>query len=94
MPNIKSAKKRMKQDAVRRERNRAVKRTIRTHYRRVLDAIASGDQQKAREELKLTTIKLDRAAARRVIHANAAARTKSRLSAKVKAMKAEKAVSA
>ena len=86
MPNIKSAKKRLKQDLVRNERNRAVKRAIRTFYRRVVDAVTAGDQEKARAEFKLVTIKLDRAAARRVIHPNAAARTKSRLSAKIKAM--------
>jgi small subunit ribosomal protein S20 len=88
MPNTASAKKRMRQDAVRRTRNRATKSTIRTQLRKVREAITAKDAEKSRTEFRSLVKKIDRAVARKVIHANAAARTKSRLSAAIKAMKA------
>jgi len=87
MPNIKSAKKRLKQSVVRRDRNRSDKRAIRTECKKVLTAVAAGDVEKAEAELRTAAKKVDQAAAKKVIHRNAAARTKSRLSAKVKAIK-------
>ncbi len=87
MPNIQSAKKRLKQSIARRLRNRAVKRSISTECRKVLGAVAAGNIELAETEFKVATTKLDRAAARKVIHRNAAARTKSRLSARIKAAK-------
>jgi small subunit ribosomal protein S20 len=87
MPNTASAKKRMRQDAVRRVRNRAVKTSIRTQLRKLREAIAAKDSEKAQAEYKSLVKKLDRASSRNVIHANTAARTKSRLSAAVKALK-------
>jgi small subunit ribosomal protein S20 len=53
----------------------------------VLVAVAAGNLEQARSEFRLAAKKLDRAAARKVIHRNAAARTKSRLSARIKAAK-------
>jgi small subunit ribosomal protein S20 len=87
MPQTKSAKKRLHQNIARRDRNRSVKRSVKTEVRKVLDAVKSGDPGKAEAEFRLAATKLDRAAARKVIHKNAAARTKSRLSAKIKAIK-------
>ena len=91
MPNIKSAEKRNRQDIVRRERNRSAKRELRTLCKHVRDAASAGDAAKAEAELRVAAKKLDRAGARKIIHPNAAARTKSRLSAAVKAAKAKKA---
>ena len=91
MPQIKSAKKRLKQNIARRTQNRAVKRTIRTLCRKVREAAAGGDAQEAQAELTLACKKLDQAGAKRVIHPNAAARMKSRLSARVKAAKKRQA---
>lgn len=91
MPNIKSAAKRQRQDIVRRERNRSAKRELRTLCKRVRDAVSAGDVAKAEAEFRAAVKKLDRAGARKVIHPNAAARTKSRLSARVKSIKAKKA---
>ena len=51
MPNIKSAKKRMKQDVIRREKNRHDKRTLRTQCRKVREAVAAGDVPTAQSEL-------------------------------------------
>lgn len=87
MPNTQSAKKRLRQDTVRRERNRAVKHAIRTQCRKVREAIQAGNLELAQAEFRLTAKKLDQAGAKRVIHRNAAARTKSRLSARIKALK-------
>ena len=87
MPNIKSAKKRLKQSVVHRERNRATKRAIHTECKKVLGAVEAGNLQQAEAELRVVAKKVDQAAAKRIIHRNAAARVKSRLSARVKTLK-------
>ncbi len=79
MPNSKSAKKRLRQDAVRRLRNRMVKSSMRNQLRKVREAVTAGDIDKAQEEYRDAARKLDRAGARNIIHKNKAARTKSRL---------------
>jgi small subunit ribosomal protein S20 len=80
MPHTKSAKRRLRQSLERRANNRATKSAIKTQVRKVRKAIAGGDVATAETELRLAAKKLDRAGAKRVIHPNAAARTKSRLS--------------
>ncbi|MFO0913544.1 MAG: 30S ribosomal protein S20 [Pirellulales bacterium] len=80
MPNTKSAKKRLRQSLERRLRNRATKSAIRNQIRKVRDAVKAGTLDVAEAELRQVTKKLDRAAAKNVIHRNAAARYKSRLS--------------
>jgi small subunit ribosomal protein S20 len=90
MPNSKSAKKRLRQDAVRRTRNRSVKSAIKTQVRKVRDAITAGDVATAETELRLAAKRVDKAAAAGVVHANLAARVKSRLSAAVKTVKTKK----
>jgi small subunit ribosomal protein S20 len=87
MPNIKSAKKRLKQSLVRRERNRATKRAIKTESKKVVEAVAAGNVELAETELRAAAKQVDQAAAKKMIHRNAAARTKSRLSARVKKLK-------
>lgn len=87
MPNSKSAKKRLRQDGVRRLRNRMVKSAMRTQLRKVRDAVTAGDIEKAQEEYRDAARKLDRAGARNVIHPNKAARTKSRLQRLIKKAK-------
>ncbi len=88
MPNTKSAKKRLRQSLERRTRNRATKSTIKTQVRKVTDAVGAGNVEVGTSEFRLATKKLDRAAAHGVIHKNAAARMKSRLSKRLKAAKA------
>jgi len=88
MPHSQSAKKRLRQNVLRRERNRSVKRSLKTQCRKVTDAAKANDVATAETELREAARKLDRAAAHKIIHRNAAARTKSRLSARVKAAKA------
>lgn len=87
MPTTKSAKKRLRQNIARRLRNRAVKSSIRTEIRKLRDAVQSGDLAKAEQQYRLTAKKLDQAAARKVIHRNKAARTKSRLQRLMRAAK-------
>jgi small subunit ribosomal protein S20 len=87
MPNIKSAKKRLKQSLVHRDRNRSARRAIRTDYKKVVEAVTAGNVELAETELRAVAKRVDQAAARKVIHRNAAARVKSRLSAKVKSLK-------
>ncbi|OHB66650.1 MAG: 30S ribosomal protein S20 [Planctomycetes bacterium RBG_13_63_9] len=88
MPNTQSAKKRLRQNIVNRQRNRSVKRAVRTQCRKVREAIEAGNAEAAETEFRLAAKGLDRAGTRRIIHRNAVARTKSRLSAKIKALRA------
>ena len=87
MPNTTSAKKRMRQDAVRRARNRSTKSSLRTQLRKVREAITAKELETSQTEFRTLVKKLDKAAAHNVIHANAAARTKSRLSHAIKGLK-------
>ena len=87
MPSTKSATKRLRQNVVRRDRNRSIKRAVRTRCRKVREAIKAGDVEAAEAEFRLAAKGLDRAGGRNIIHRNAVARTKSRLSAKIKALK-------
>ena len=87
MPNTKSAKKRLRQNFDRRAQNRSLRSDVRTQCRKVREAIKAADVEKAEAEFRLATKKLDRAGARNILHRNAAARLKSRMSAKIKALK-------
>ncbi len=87
MPNIKSAKKRLKQSLVRRDRNRSAKRAIHTECKKVLAAVEEGNLPQAETQLQAVAKRVDQAAAKKIIHHNAAARVKSRLSARVKTLK-------
>jgi len=83
MPNTKSAKKRMQQSEKRRVNNRSVKHSLKTQIRK-LRAAAAHHVDQVDGELRAFSKKVDKAAAHGVIHANTAARLKSRLSAAVK----------
>jgi small subunit ribosomal protein S20 len=87
MPTTKSAKKRHRQSLVRRARNRAAKSVIKSQVRKVREAIAAADVKAAETEFQAAVKKLDKTAARGIVHPNLAARIKSRLSAAIKAAK-------
>ena len=89
MPNTASAKKRLRQNVDRRARNRSAKTAIRNLTRSVRESIAAADVAKSEEAYGKLVSKLDRASAAKVIHANAAARTKSRLTKAIKAIKSK-----
>ena len=86
MANIKSQLKRIKTNEKARLRNKAVKSELKTYVRRVRDAVAGGDKEKAAEALVTATKKLDKAASKGVIHANQAANKKSALTKAVSAL--------
>ena len=79
MPNTNSAKKRLKQNKDHRARNRSVRSNMRTHIRKVREAVAAGNIEEAEQVYRLTAKRLDRAGSSRLIHPNKAARVKSRL---------------
>ncbi len=78
MPHTRSAKKNLRKSEKRRLANRAIKRTIKTQIKRFL-GMADAPLEELRKEYNLTAKKLDKAAAKRVIHPNLAARKKSQL---------------
>jgi len=82
MPHTRSAKKNLRKSEKRRLHNRAVKRTLKTHIKRFVAAL-DGPIEKLREEYNLAAKKLDKAAARRIIHPNLAARKKSQMARKL-----------
>jgi small subunit ribosomal protein S20 len=80
--NIKSQIKRIKTNEKARQRNKAVKSSLKTAVRRFRDAVAAGDQAKVSEELRNAGRALDKAASKGVIHKNQAANKKSALAQK------------
>lgn len=64
-----------------------VRSALRTQIKKVRTAVAAGDAAAAENEFRLAVKKLDQSAAKKVLHPNAAARIKSRLSKAVKAIK-------
>ena len=78
MPNIQSAKKRVKVSEQKHLHNRIVKSGMRTSIRK-FDAAVAADPTNASEQLSATSAVIDKAAAKGVIHKNAANRKKARL---------------
>lgn len=86
MANTAQARKRAEQANVRRERNFSQKSAIRTTIKKLLKAISAGDKAVAQATYKTVTILADRAANKNLIPANRAARIKSRLNQRLKAL--------
>ncbi len=80
MPNLKSQKKRLRQDEKRRARNRMARSALRSVIKGFRAAAAGDDAEAKQMKFRLAIKKLDQAAAKNLIHKNAAARMKSRLS--------------
>ena len=85
-----SAKKRIRQSAKRRLRNRDRKRVIRMEIKKFQTVTAGGDKAASTEELKKAQQILDRMSARGAIHKNTAARRKSQLARKINALQTAK----
>jgi len=79
MPHTRSAKKQQRKVAKRRLHNRSVKSTLKTQIKKFLATAESGSPEELRKEYNLAAKKLDKAAAKRVVHPNLAARKKSQL---------------
>ncbi len=88
MANTAQAKKRVRQAEKNRQHNASLRSTMRTYVKKVLAAIRAGDKAAAQEAFKAASSMLDRNARKGIIHANKAARSKSRLSARIKALAA------
>ena len=86
MANLKSAIKRVRQNAKRRVRNRQVSSKTRTFVKRAHESIAAGDKDAATGAVNAAVRQLDRAAQKGVIHRNNSARRKSRLMKKLNAL--------
>lgn len=93
MANIKSQIKRNRQNLVRRARNKAARSEIKTRTRSAAAAAIEGAPD-ADEKLRLAIKRIDKAAAKGIIHKNQAARRKSRLMKRINALAAESAESA
>ena len=78
MPHTRSARKNLRKSTKRRLHNRAVKKDLKAQIKKVLAAEA-GSVEDLRKEFQVAAKKLDKAAAKRVIHPNLAARKKSQL---------------
>lgn len=86
MANIKSKIKRIGTNEKARQRNVAVKSQLKTHVRKVREAIAAGDKAAAQTALQTASVRLDKAASKGVIHKNQAANRKSALAKQVAAL--------
>ncbi|WP_251554783.1 30S ribosomal protein S20 [Neobacillus muris] len=86
MPNIKSAIKRVKTSEARNAQNTMAKSAMRTAVKKVEAAVTVNDAAAAKEALVAAASKLDKAAAKGLIHKNAAARQKARLTKKVNSL--------
>jgi small subunit ribosomal protein S20 len=87
MPNIASAKKRLRQNIATRERNRARRSFVRNRCKNVIKAVQAGSVEGAEQLFREAVKALDQASSKRIVHKNAAARKKSRLSAMIRKLK-------
>lgn len=79
MPNIKSAKKRMRQTLKRTARNRVRKEKLKKAIKAYKGVMAAGETQVVAEELKKVSKAIDKAKVKGILHKNTANRRKSRL---------------
>ncbi len=88
MPNHKSAIKAHKQNVNRRTHNREQRTRVRHALRAVRAALDNGDSSAAKDALRSTVPLLDKLVGKGIIHANAAARYKSRLTRRLQQVSA------
>ena len=86
MANTSQSRKRARQAETHRQRNAGQRSTMRTAIKSVIAAIDAGDFDAAKSALAVSTTVLDRAVTHGLIHKNKAARHKSRLNKRVKAL--------
>lgn len=87
LPNIKSAKKRVKVSAIKTMQNQMFKTNLKTTLKKFEQAVAAGDKAAAEICYKDAVSKIDKAAVRGTLHINAAARKKSQFTNMLNAMK-------
>jgi small subunit ribosomal protein S20 len=86
--NSAGSKKRARQAEKRRQHNASLRSMARTYIKKVIAAINSGDQAAAQEAFKIAQPIMDSSVNKGIFHKNKIARTKSRLTARIKAMAA------
>lgn len=88
MANSSQARKRARQSEHRRRHNASQRSMMRTHIKKVIAAIQSGDREAAAAAYKTALPVIDSAAQKGLMHANKAARHKSRLNQRIKELAA------
>ncbi len=88
MANHKSAIKKMRQDEVRRMRNKAYKTRVKNVFKTVEAAIEAQNREAAEQAFQEAISTIDRVAGKGIIHKNKAARKKSRLAKRIHAIQA------
>lgn len=86
MANSLSARKRARQAEKHRLRNASQRSSMRTAIKKVVMAIDSGDKSAAESAYKVAVPAIDKSVGKGLMHANKAARHKSRLNAKIRAL--------
>jgi len=86
LANSASARKRARQAVKHRAHNMALRSRMRTYVKRAQAAIESGDKEQATLAFKEVQSVLDSSVGKGLVHANKAARQKSRMNAHIKAM--------
>lgn len=86
MANIQSAKKRARQNVKRRAHNIALRSRMRTAVKKVLKAVRSGDKESAQASFRAAVPEIDKMVTKGLIQKNRAAKYKSRLNARLRAM--------
>jgi small subunit ribosomal protein S20 len=88
LANIKSAQKRARQSVKNRAHNMAMRSKMRTYLKKVSTAIESGDRAAAEESYKAAVPVLDSMVTKGIVNKNKAARHKSRLNTRIRALQA------
>jgi small subunit ribosomal protein S20 len=86
LANIASARKRARQSEKRRVHNMALRSRMRTFVKKILKAVEEGDKEAAQTAYREAVPFIDSTADKGLMHKNKAARQKSRLNARIKAM--------
>lgn len=86
LANTAQARKRARQGEKRRQHNASRRSLLRTRIKQVVQAIEDGDKEKAQNAYQLAVPVIDNAAGASLIHKNKAARHKSRLNARIRAL--------
>ena len=93
MPAILSAKKRLRQNAKHRLRNRQIKSALRTQIKKLREAIKVADVNAAEAHMSITIKNIDTSCAKGVLHKKTASRMKSQLARGLNKLKGEKQAS-
>jgi small subunit ribosomal protein S20 len=87
MPNTKSAERRMRNSARKRLHNRSIKSSLHQLEKKYVALLTAGKKEDASKTLQAVSSAFDKAAKKGVIHKSMASRKKSRLSARLNALK-------